>query len=120
MISKRMVKSGLPTEEIDIIESLVTESTIEKPPDERLTPELDNLNKAKFKHGQEMDRWAVRILIGCIVTLILIYVFERLIGQFWYDPNADISDGNLLTIVTETLKFLISSLIGFLFAKRIF
>ena len=79
---------------------------------------VKTLEEQKFEHGTKIDRWATCILIGCIAALIGIYVFERIVGHLWYDQTQDLSDSNLSGIVVETLKFLISSLIGFLFAKR--
>jgi len=62
------------------------------------------------------DKFAMWILVGCLGALISIYVFERLIGIYWHDLDA--TGSNLFSFVTETLKFLISSLLGFLYAKR--
>ncbi|MDR0490373.1 MAG: hypothetical protein LBH28_03900 [Oscillospiraceae bacterium] len=77
-----------------------------------------SLEQQKFEHGAKVDKWATWILIGCIFGLVCVYVFERLIGLLWSGPDIGPQPGDLSAVVTETLKFLISSLIGFLFAKR--
>ena len=68
----------------------------------------------KTKNG----RWALWILVGCIALLIAVYAFERVAGHVWHDPGAGLGGSNLAAVVTETLKFLTYSIIGFLFAKR--
>jgi hypothetical protein len=80
--------------------------------------QVKTLEQQKFEHGKEIDTWAVRLLIGFVIAFIGIYIFERIIGHIWYDPTIDSPNSNLSNLLVETLKFLISSLIGFLFAKR--
>ena len=74
---------------------------------------VKSLEQLKIEHNIEIDKWAIGLLIGCIVALLLVYVFERLVSV--YNETVESESAR---IVSEILKFLISSLIGFLFAKR--
>jgi len=70
------------------------------------------------KRKGRTSRWAIWLLACCIVALVCVYVFERVIGHAWQGAAAGQDGASLASVVVEALKFLISSLIGFLFAKR--
>jgi len=104
------------TQEIDEPQSSISRSaTVETK--QLSEQQVKSLEEQKFEHGTKIDKWAVWVLVGCIFGFLCVYVFERLIG-IWFDPSAELPGSNLSGVFTETLKFLISSLIGFLFAKR--
>ena len=74
---------------------------------------VKSLERLKFEHNIEIDKWAVNLLVWCVIAMLSVYAFERIIGVRFGTPESESA-----RIVSEILKFLISSLIGFLFAKR--
>lgn len=75
--------------------------------------EVKSLEQQKLDHEHDRDKWAFKTLKWCIICLVSIYAFERALCLLPVTQTSDFAGP-----VFETLKFLISSLIGFLFAKR--
>ena len=79
-----------------------------------LTPEdAYKLEKEKLRQKKIVDQWASGILLLCIIAFLVIYLFERSIRLAGAPVDTELS-----TMVFETLKFLMSSIVGYLFAKK--
>jgi len=68
-----------------------------------------SLEDKKLDHEIERDKLAYYLLVGCIVLLFATYLIETFLSQ---------ETNDMAKSFFEVLKFLTSSLIGFLFAKR--
>ena len=68
------------------------------------------LERAKFEHKKSIDRWGFRLLCGSVGLYFATYIIERLFG------STEMS--KFTATFSDTLKFLISAMIGYLFASR--
>ena len=93
------------TAEIDIPPNVPAPLTETVPGDK-----VYSLEKDKFEHKKIIDLWGFRLLVAVIVLYFVMYIVEKTTG------SEEMS--KFTATISETLKFLISSLIGYLFASR--
>jgi hypothetical protein len=79
-------------------------------PEKLSSNDVESLERAKFEHKKLIDRWGFWVLVFSILLYFLMYLIEKCAG------NDEMS--KFTATISETMKFLISSLIGYLFASR--
>jgi hypothetical protein len=96
------------TEEVDLPKSFAAVET------KKLSAkEVRSLEEEKFRHEKHRDRWAYNYLLWCLLALMVIYGVETTLNLIFSRETLELTKS-----LFEVLKFLVSSLVGFLFAKR--
>jgi hypothetical protein len=72
--------------------------------------DVESLERERLKHKKLIDTWGFWLLVGSIGLYFGMYLIEKFTGS---DEMSKFT-----STVSETMKFLISSLIGYLFANR--
>jgi hypothetical protein len=86
------------------------------PPTESLSSDdVESLERERLKHKKLIDRWGFGLLVGSIILYFVMYLIEKFAGTGGA-VSGEMS--KFTSTVSETMKFLISSLIGYLFANR--
>ena len=69
------------------------------------------LERARFEHKKAIDRWGFILLCLSIILYFFVYAIEK--------STRSVEMSSFTATFSETLKFLISALIGYLFASRV-
>jgi hypothetical protein len=73
--------------------------------------DVRSLEEKKFEYKKVIDQRGFWLLVGSISLYFLMYVIEKRTGS--------VEMSKFTSTMSETMKFLISSLIGYLFANRL-
>ena len=93
------------TEEVDVPRAIPAPS-----PETVPSAKVKSLEEEKFEHKKAIDRWGFLLLI----ISVALYFFMYLIEKITYTEEMS----RFTATISETMKFLISSLIGYLFATK--